>query len=89
MLNTPNAPWVHSISYSDVESDLTDEYKQRCTTEFQKFGSLGHSVLFSSGDNGAGCTGCSTFAPNWPASDPYITSVVRRTCVPNTRPVNH
>ena len=32
------------------------------------------SVLFASGDDGAGCDG-TTFEPNFPASSPYVTAV--------------
>jgi hypothetical protein len=40
LLHTRNAPWTQSISYSDVESDLTTEYKMRVSTELQKVGLL-------------------------------------------------
>jgi len=48
---------------------------QRVDVEFQKYGVMGRSILFASGDDGTGCTSCRRFSPNWPASSPYITSV--------------
>ena len=49
------------------------------STEFQKFGVSGRTVLFASGDGGVECKGGivagKKYHPNWPASSPYITTV--------------
>ena len=73
-LNTTDSPWVHSVSYGDVESTIGDAYKARLSMEFQKFGISGRSVLVAAGDNGVGCAD-GTFAPDWPTSSPFVTSV--------------
>jgi len=74
--NTPTAPWVHSVSYGDVESTVSNSYAHKVNQDFQSFGLMGRSILFASGDDGAGCNNAGTqFAPNFPASSPYITAV--------------
>jgi tripeptidyl-peptidase-1 len=55
MINTTDAPWVHSVSYGDYENSLTADYMNRVSVEFQKFGTMGRSILFASGDDGVGC----------------------------------
>jgi len=76
MSSNPDAPFVHSISYGDTESSISYDYASRVDTEFQKYGTVGRSILFASGDDGTGCHDlCHKFAPNWPASSPYVTSV--------------
>ena len=72
--NTSAVPWVHSVSYGDVESSLSVAYMERINTEFMKAGLRGLSILFASGDDGAGCKN-ETFAPSFPASSPYVTTV--------------
>eukprot|EP01136_Pigoraptor_vietnamica_P018708 Opistho-1_new@5511 len=74
VFNTSTSPWVHSVSYGDVESTIDAAYIQRADVEFQKLGVSGRTVLFASGDSGVGCSS-GVFVPNWPASSPYITSV--------------
>jgi len=75
----PNSPFVQAVlydSYSDYESAFSAEYKARVDIEFQKYGVTGRSILFPSGEIGAGCNSeCNRFRPLWPASSPYITSV--------------
>ena len=74
-VNTTDSPWVHSVSYGDVENTIANDYIHRVDNEFMKFGISGRTVLFASGDSGVGCTGALKFTPNWPTSSPYITSV--------------
>jgi len=70
------APYVFSVSYGDVESSITMSYATRVSTEFQKIGITGRSVIYASGDDGAGCSSsCNSFEPNWPASSPFVTAV--------------
>lgn len=81
MESTANSPWIHSVSYGDVESSISVDYATRCETEFQKFGTTGRTIFFASGDDGVGCksgsciSGKHTLQPNWPATSPSVTSV--------------
>jgi tripeptidyl-peptidase-1 len=82
--NETNVPWVHSVSYGSQGDYPSESYRIRLNTEFQKVGTRGVSILFASGDDGAGCQGVGmqspsacdcTFYPSFPATCPYITSV--------------
>lgn len=77
--NMSSIPWVHTISYGDDEDSLSVAYMQRINTEFMKAGARGLTVLFASGDDGAGCMevikGKNAFRPSFPASSPYVTTV--------------
>jgi tripeptidyl-peptidase-1 len=74
-----DCPYVHSVSYGDEESSISIEYAQRVDEEFQKLGLAGRTILFASGDTGAGCNSTSdidrVFVPNWPATSQYVTTV--------------
>ena len=72
--NTSEVPYVHSISYGDVESSLSVSYMQRVNVEFMKAGVRGLTILFASGDDGAACKD-NKFSPNFPVSSPYVTAV--------------
>ena len=72
--NTSKVPHVHSVSYGEAESTLSVSYMRRVNVEFMKAGARGLSILFASGDDGAGCKK-EKFAPNFPATSPYVTSV--------------
>ncbi|CAH2226284.1 tripeptidyl-peptidase 1 [Pelobates cultripes] len=77
--NTSKIPWVHTISYGDDEDSLSTAYMQRINVEFMKAASRGLTILFASGDDGAGCREIAkdkdTFRPSFPASSPYVTTV--------------
>lgn len=77
--NMSDLPWVHTISYGDDEDSLSISYMRRINTEFMKAGARGISLLFASGDSGAGCKheggGSNSFRPSFPASSPYVTTV--------------
>ncbi|XP_019742725.1 tripeptidyl-peptidase 1 [Hippocampus comes] len=77
--NMSDLPWVHTISYGDDEDSLSTAYMRRINTEFMKAGVRGLSLLFASGDSGAGCWHVSkeqnSFRPSFPASSPYVTTV--------------
>uniref|UniRef100_A0A8C5SPS1 Tripeptidyl-peptidase 1 n=1 Tax=Laticauda laticaudata TaxID=8630 RepID=A0A8C5SPS1_LATLA len=77
--NTSGLPWVHSVSYGDNEDSLSQAYMKRVNTEFMKAAARGISILFASGDSGAGCRtvsgGKHVFRPSFPASSPYVTTV--------------
>ncbi|KAJ5599005.1 hypothetical protein N7450_000072 [Penicillium hetheringtonii] len=80
-------PKVLSISYGSAEADLPISYQRRQCNEFMKLGMQGVSVVVASGDSGvAGRGGDPTpsnclgddgkvFAPDFPASCPYMTAV--------------
>ena len=72
--NSSTMPNVISVSYGDDEDTLSAVYMQRINQEFQKLGVRGVSILFASGDDGAGCHK-QVFRPNFPATSPYVTSV--------------
>uniref|UniRef100_A0A4W6FQY7 Tripeptidyl-peptidase 1 n=1 Tax=Lates calcarifer TaxID=8187 RepID=A0A4W6FQY7_LATCA len=77
--NMSDLPWVHTISYGDDEDSLSTAYMMRINTEFMKAGIRGISLLFASGDSGAGCRHLgkeqNSFRPSFPASSPYVTTV--------------
>uniref|UniRef100_A0A667ZWE1 Tripeptidyl-peptidase 1 n=1 Tax=Myripristis murdjan TaxID=586833 RepID=A0A667ZWE1_9TELE len=77
--NMSDLPHVHTISYGDDEDSLSAAYMMRINTEFMKAGVRGISLLFASGDSGAGCRhltkGRNSFRPSFPASSPFVTTV--------------
>ncbi|KAL6477973.1 hypothetical protein MHYP_G00138080 [Metynnis hypsauchen] len=77
--NMSAVPWVHTISYGDDEDSLSASYMNRINNEFMKAGVRGISMLFASGDSGAGCRHLpkeqNVFRPSFPASSPYVTTV--------------
>jgi len=73
--NTEKPPLVNSASYSDVEASLDPDYIRRVNTEFMKAGVRGLTLLFASGDDGAGCKDNKRFEPQFPSSSPYITTI--------------
>jgi len=75
LANTPNAPWVNSVSYGDLESSISGSYLSRTDIEFMAVGAQGLSILYASGDDGVGCKRCNSFIPDWPASSPWVTTV--------------
>eukprot|EP01097_Dermamoeba_algensis_P008398 TRINITY_DN55_c0_g1_i1.p1 TRINITY_DN55_c0_g1~~TRINITY_DN55_c0_g1_i1.p1 ORF type:complete len:592 (-),score=168.93 TRINITY_DN55_c0_g1_i1:198-1742(-) len=75
---TPGAPKVHSVSYGSPESEYVPDDVFRSNKEFMKLGALGFSVFVASGDYGTGHTGwisCGKFAPEYPATSPWVTTV--------------
>ncbi|KAF2223360.1 putative alkaline serine protease AorO [Elsinoe ampelina] len=78
---------VISISYGGAEADLPISYQRRQCDEIMKLGLRGISVINSSGDSGvegrggdptpSNCLGENqdVFAPQFPATCPYITAV--------------
>ncbi|KAF4551800.1 Pro-kumamolisin activation domain-containing protein 2 [Elsinoe fawcettii] len=78
---------VISISYGGAEADLPISYQRRQCDEIMKLGLRGISVINSSGDSGvegrggdptpSNCLGPNNdvFAPQFPATCPYITAV--------------
>lgn len=78
---TRNPPLVHSVSYGDVEHDLSPSLMRRFSIEVQKLGLRGVSVLAASMDDGVGNFHSRNgrefcgFNAAFPASDPFVTAV--------------
>jgi len=84
--NEGQPPLVHSVSYGEQGDYPSITYRDRLNGDFQALGTRGISIVFASGDSGAGCGGsgnveldfaacdCS-FYPSFPATSPYVTSV--------------
>ncbi|KAH9063919.1 subtilisin-like protein [Lactarius vividus] len=77
-------PQTISISYGFVEKGVPLEYAKKLCDLFSELGARGASVLVASGNDGVGqgkdCvandgSGKVQFAPDFPASCPYVTSV--------------
>lgn len=71
-------PLVHSVSYGNDEAQQSStEFMIEANAEFMKFGALGMSVMFASGDQGVlGRSGKGdVYHPDFPATSPYITAV--------------
>lgn len=72
--NMSEVPYIFSVSYGDNEDSLSVDYMNRINVEFMKAGVRGITILFASGDDGAGCHK-KKFRPNFPCSSPYVTAV--------------
>ena len=53
--NMSEVPYIFSVSYGDNEDSLSVDYMNRINVEFMKAGVRGITILFASGDSGAGC----------------------------------
>jgi tripeptidyl-peptidase-1 len=76
-----NPPLVHSISYGSVEDTYPASLANAFNTEAAKLGTMGITVLVSSGDDGVAnfnarddASECG-YHPSFPASSPYVTAV--------------
>ena len=89
MSKTNDTPYVHSISYADLEWSEDVTYAKRVDQEFMKAGLRGISILVASGDDGAGCSNSTdSFVVEWPSSSPYITAVGATTMPPSSATSN-
>jgi tripeptidyl-peptidase-1 len=89
VLKQKKLPQVISTSYGDDEQTVPAEYAKRVCNDFAQLGARGVSLLFSSGDGGAGnaagqnaeeCISndgknTTKFLPSFPAGCPYVTTV--------------
>ncbi|KAG6361434.1 hypothetical protein INS49_009661 [Diaporthe citri] len=75
---------VISTSYDDDEQTVPLSYATRVCNDMAQLGARGVSLLFASGDEGVGFSGCcssndgtdrSSFLPEFPSSCPFVTSV--------------
>ena len=73
--NTTNPPSIFSTSYGEDESSWSEVAADRLNQEFAKAAVRGISLLFASGDEGANCEDATVFAPETPASSPFVTAV--------------
>jgi tripeptidyl-peptidase-1 len=80
--NTANLPLVFSISYGFDEGSAGSSYLNAFNTQAMKLGIRGVTIVAASGDDGAnsrsvraGMGGSCGYAPGFPASSPYVTSV--------------
>jgi subtilase family serine protease len=87
--NQTNPPYVHSLSYGDIESvvfDTSNEnamaFAEEMDYQFLLMANRGLSVLVASGDDGSSSmnvrddpSSCNSAVPEWPASSPYVTTV--------------
>jgi len=75
--STPDAdvPKLFSTSYGEAESSWSEAAAARVNSEFMKVGARGITLLYASGDSGANCNFFGKFAPNFPATSPYVTAV--------------
>ncbi|KAG4413009.1 hypothetical protein IFR04_013868 [Cadophora malorum] len=89
VLSQKNLPQVISTSYGDDEQTVPLDYAKRVCNGFAQLGARGISILFASGDGGAGdiagnnATACVSndgkntfkFLASFPPSCPYVTAV--------------
>jgi len=72
---------VHSISYGEIEKNMDRDLLEMFSTEAQKLGVRGVSIVIASGDDGANSflarsnkTACG-LSPSFPATCPYVLAV--------------
>jgi len=96
--NTPNSPWVHSVSWGGNELSNSQSFLTAFNNQLMKIASRGITIVFSAGDDGA--WGISQvqghFDPEFPATSPWVLAVggteligtphigATETCSPNT-----
>jgi tripeptidyl-peptidase-1 len=54
--NDTELPYVHTISYGSQGDYPTNQFQRRADGEFAKIGLRGRTIVFASGDDGAGCS---------------------------------
>ncbi|KAI0718407.1 family S53 protease-like protein [Cerioporus squamosus] len=77
-LDDSELPQVLSTSYAHFENNWDFDITDRICQGYAQLTARGTTLLFASGDSGAGCdfiTNTTDFSPNFPASCPYITAV--------------
>jgi len=88
LANETNPPYIHSVSYGSQGDYPSDAYRDRLNSDFMQLGTRGLTIVFASGDSGAGCQGIGaeneedpekecdcTFFPSFPATCPYVLTV--------------
>ena len=81
VMNSPNPPLVHSISYGSDEQYTSISMMKVMTTFAQKLGLMGVTLVTASGDDGVHSpdarrelSKCS-YKPSFPGTNPYITTI--------------
>lgn len=74
MNNETTIPSVMTVSYGSQGDYPSPVYQQTSDVEYQKLDLRGMSMIYASGDRGAGCEG-RKLAPAYPAVSVYVTSV--------------
>eukprot|EP01084_Bolivina_argentea_P274775 468442_1 len=77
VMKDKNAPLLFSVSYSISQKEVGQSYCDRLDTNLAAIGTSGISLLFASGDSGAG-GGCNTgqaYIPQYPCASPYVCCV--------------
>eukprot|EP00756_Hemistasia_phaeocysticola_P032237 Hpha_TRINITY_DN16398_c2_g1::TRINITY_DN16398_c2_g1_i1::g.62843::m.62843/K01279/TPP1, CLN2; tripeptidyl-peptidase I len=84
VLDAKDPPLVFSVSYG-IQGNVSLDHSQGCDREvvldieqdFTKMATLGITVVFASGDDGAAGTSLfkSTLWPSWPGTAPHVTAV--------------
>jgi len=82
LIDTVNLPWVHSVSYGAQGNYPSAAYRNRLDGDLQVVGLRGVSIIFASGDSGAGCNGetlsdakLCKLDPGYPATNVFVTAV--------------
>jgi len=77
LADTPDAPWVWSVSYGEYEQNAPSlSYQLRSDQEYMALGVRGLSIIISSGDDGVECEDqCEGMYPAYPSASVYVTSV--------------
>jgi tripeptidyl-peptidase-1 len=76
--NYEDAPWVHSISYGALESEIGYKYSEASNVELMKLGLRGITVVISSGDTGVydeDGSSCGPFNPTFPVRVKFCSSL--------------
>jgi len=77
-INATTYPFLGNCTYLHIPN--TADYINRTNIEFMKLGSLGHTLLAASGDDGTSGThgswdDCQKLGPIYPSASPYVISV--------------
>eukprot|EP01128_Nolandella_sp_AFSM9_P003646 TRINITY_DN158_c0_g2_i1.p1 TRINITY_DN158_c0_g2~~TRINITY_DN158_c0_g2_i1.p1 ORF type:complete len:766 (-),score=246.79 TRINITY_DN158_c0_g2_i1:120-2177(-) len=96
---TGQVPVVNSLSYGmaerNVDKYLGEGYVARSNVEFKKMALQGISIIFATGDSGAGelcpppmCVpNCDKLNPNWPTESPYVSGISTTYFTPLAEPI--
>lgn len=75
LANLSDPPKLLSISYAGYEISFTQLMLSTFNNEAIKLGSMGVTILAASGDSGATSLSTCEYAPLFPATNPYVTTV--------------
>jgi len=86
-INATTYPFLGNCTALHIPNSA--QYINRTNTEFMKLGTIGHSLLAASGDDGTAGThgswdGCQEMGPIYPAASPWVTTVGATSIEPMT-----